>query len=176
MANELLDFVMSLVRDPEVAARYAADPAGTLADANLANVTSVDVDNLIPVVSDSLSMATPSFGATAVPIDDSVWTSGAAAQAVEAFDGLDAFAPPVPETGLAGFEDVPAGVIDSPQVPAVADAAQFSQVSDLIDEPDLAAVGDADVAEPVSWDQGVIDSPMSGAQGPADEAPGFDLF
>lgn len=27
MANELLDFVMSLVRDPEVAARYAADPA-----------------------------------------------------------------------------------------------------------------------------------------------------
>ena len=26
MANELLDFVMSLVRDPDAAARYAADP------------------------------------------------------------------------------------------------------------------------------------------------------
>ena len=28
MANSLLDFVMSLVRDPDAAARYAADPAG----------------------------------------------------------------------------------------------------------------------------------------------------
>lgn len=31
MANTLLDFVMSLVRDPEAAARYAADPAQAIA-------------------------------------------------------------------------------------------------------------------------------------------------
>lgn len=171
MANELLDFVMSLVRDPEVAARYAADPAGAIAEANLANVTSVDVNNLIPVVSDSLSMATPSFGA-ASPVDDSVWTSGAAAQA---FDAFDAFAPSVPETGLSGLDDVPAAVIDTdlaaavgrdldPQVPAVEDVVQF----DAFDEPDLPG--------PVSWDQGVLDSPVTGEQSPADEAPGFDLF
>ena len=59
MANELLDFVMSLVRDPDAAARYAADPAGTIADAHLTDVTSADVNNLIPVVSESLSTALP---------------------------------------------------------------------------------------------------------------------
>ena len=57
MANSLLDFVMSLVRDPDAAARYAADPAQAIADANLTDVTSADVNNLIPVVSESLSMA-----------------------------------------------------------------------------------------------------------------------
>ena len=35
MANSLLDFVMSLVRDPDAAARYAADPAAAIADAHL---------------------------------------------------------------------------------------------------------------------------------------------
>ena len=31
MANSLLDFVMSLVRDPDAAAAYAADPAQAIA-------------------------------------------------------------------------------------------------------------------------------------------------
>ena len=52
MANSLLDFVMSLVRDPDAAARYAADPTQAIADANLTGVTSADVSNLIPVVSE----------------------------------------------------------------------------------------------------------------------------
>ncbi len=59
MANSLLDFVMSLVRDPDAAARYAADPARPIADAHLTDVTSADVNNLIPVVSESLSTAAP---------------------------------------------------------------------------------------------------------------------
>ena len=59
MANELLDFVMSLVRDPDAAARYHADPAGTIADAHLAGVTSADVNNLLPMVSESLASTTP---------------------------------------------------------------------------------------------------------------------
>ena len=61
MANSLLDFVMSLVRDPDAAARYAADPAGAIADAHLTDVTSADVNNLIPMVTDSMSMAAPAF-------------------------------------------------------------------------------------------------------------------
>ena len=65
MANSLLDFVMSLVRDPDAAARYAADPAQAIADANLTDVTSADVNNLIPVVSESLSMGAPTAGADA---------------------------------------------------------------------------------------------------------------
>ena len=62
MANSLLDFVMSLVRDPDAAARYAADPAQAIADAQLTDVSSADVQNLIPVVSESLSMAAPVHG------------------------------------------------------------------------------------------------------------------
>ena len=51
MANPLLDFVMSLVRDPDAAAQYAADPAQAIQAANLTDVTSADVNALIPVVS-----------------------------------------------------------------------------------------------------------------------------
>lgn len=86
MANTLLDFVMSLVRDPEAAARYAADPAQVIADAHLTDVTTTDVDNLIPVVSESLSMGatggTDAFGAEPA---DNVWASGAATAAFDAF-------------------------------------------------------------------------------------------
>jgi hypothetical protein len=88
MANSLLDFVMSLVRDPAAAAAYAADPGQAIADAHLTDVTSVDVNNLIPVVSESLSMAVPSTSADAV-VDDhasNVWASGAATAAFDAFD------------------------------------------------------------------------------------------
>jgi hypothetical protein len=88
MANSLLDFVMSLVRDPDAAAAYAADPAQAISDANLTDVTSVDVNNLIPVVSESMSTAVPTTGADAI-VDDhagNVWASGAATAAFDAFD------------------------------------------------------------------------------------------
>ena len=93
MANSLLDFVMSLVRDPDAAARYAADPTQAIADANLTGVTSADVSNLIPVVSESLSMGAPTAGADAA-IDGNVWASGAATAA------FDAFADAVPDHGF----------------------------------------------------------------------------
>jgi hypothetical protein len=86
MANELLDFVMSLVRDPDAAARYAENPQQAIADAHLTGVTSVDVNNLIPVVSESLSMAAPAYGADAAG-DANVWASGAATAAFDAFSG-----------------------------------------------------------------------------------------
>ena len=91
MANSLLDFVMSLVRDPDAAAQYAADPAQAIADANLTDVTSVDVNNLIPVVAESMSTAVPSAGRPRRrrhPRCDSahnVWASGAATAAFDAF-------------------------------------------------------------------------------------------
>src|SRR5271155_5861385 len=97
MANSLLDFVISLVRDPDAAARYAANPAQSIADAHLTGVTSVDVNNLIPMVSDSVSMANPGGPVSGAPLSDhgNVWASGAAASA------LDAFSP-----------HTPAGVVD----------------------------------------------------------------
>jgi hypothetical protein len=83
MANELLDFVMALVRDPDVAARYAENPHQAIADAHLTDVTSADVNNLIPVVSESLSMAAPAHGLDTA--DANVWSSGAATAAFDAF-------------------------------------------------------------------------------------------
>lgn len=79
MGNSLLDFVLALVRDPDAATRYAADPAGMLAAAGLGGVTTVDVNNLIPVVTDSLASSTPGYGGN-------VWTSGAATAAFDAFE------------------------------------------------------------------------------------------
>lgn len=91
MANSLLDFVMSLVRDPEAAARYAENPDQAIHDANLIDVTSADVSNLIPVVSESMSSlsgAVPTTGTDGIIGDaaGNVWASGAATAAFDAFD------------------------------------------------------------------------------------------
>ncbi len=112
MANSLLDFVISLVRDPEAAARYAANPAQSIADAHLTDVTSVDVNNLIPMVSDSLSMANPGSAVSGAPVADhgNVWASGAAAAA------LDAFSPHTPPAAV--HQHAPVGVvINQPTAP-----------------------------------------------------------
>src|SRR5260370_33007340 len=111
MANSLLDFVISLVRDPDAAARYAANPAQAISDAHLTGVTSADVNNLIPMVSDSLSMTSPSGIPTGTSIADhgNVWASGAATAA------LDAFSPHTP-AGAAEQHPVTA-VISQPTPP-----------------------------------------------------------
>lgn len=115
MGNSLLDFVMTLVRDPEAAARYATDPAGALADAQLSGVTFADVNNLIPVVTDSLAAATPGFGASAD--QGNVWTSGAAAAAFDAFD-----IPVPPAVDPAAVQ--PPAVIGSPVVTGLDQASE----------------------------------------------------
>jgi hypothetical protein len=122
MANSLLDFVISLVRDPEAAARYAANPAQSIADAHLTVVTSADVNNLIPMVSDSLSMAGSSGAAPGAPVADhgNVWASGAATAA------LDAFTPPAP-----------AGVVQA-----------HSPVSNVINQPASTGPGEMMPADP----------------------------
>lgn len=112
MANSLLDFVISLVRDPDVAARYAANPAQSIADAHLTNVTSADVNNLIPMVSDSLSMANPSGAASeAIGADHgNVWASGAAAAALDAFSP----SPAAPAVNAVDQHVWPSNVINQP--------------------------------------------------------------
>lgn len=122
MANELLDFVMGLVRDPAASAAYAADPAKAIADAHLTGVTSADVDNLIPVVTDSVSMSTPGFGPVAavdpgglVEAVGNVWSSGAAQAAFEAFDAMPA-AGRAAGIDLPGVHDPAGGVINAASV------------------------------------------------------------
>jgi hypothetical protein len=131
MANPLLDFVMSLVRDPDAAAQYAADPSGAIHAANLADVTSADVNALIPVVSESLSTAMPSTGAESLIGDPAgnVWSSGAATAAFDAFD--DHLSVPTIDDGHSIASNVieqpgdslHAGVdtLDDAAIPAVAD-------------------------------------------------------
>lgn len=153
MANSLLDFVMSLVRDPDAAAAYAADPAQAIADAHLTDVSSVDVNNLIPVVSESLSMAVPSTGADAL-VDDhasNVWASGAATAAFDAFDDH------VPTVAVDDVHTVAANVVDDPG------AAVQSGVDMLADHgvPDVATLDDTSLQfdGPVIDDAPVFDAP-----------------
>ncbi len=185
MANELLDFVMGLVRDPEAAARYAADPSSAIADAHLTNVTSADVNNLIPMVSDSLSMAAPAVG-TPGALDafgavegGNVWTSGAATAAFDAFDTH------LPEPAIAAVHDF-GSVIDT-SLPATADAGpapmdfdlphetssvvDVAQFSDVIDDPASTLP-----AEDPSWDFGAAENHLQhGTDGDSGHA-GFDIF
>jgi hypothetical protein len=171
MANELLDFVMALVRDPAAAAQYASDPAQAIAAANLTDVTSADVNNLIPMVSDSLSMAAPAFGgeSAVAAVDSNVWASGAATAA------FDAFAPLAPtdltaqlpdansviDTTSAVVSDPVSGIAEVGPGYLVDDSTQFNDV-------DIDALG---TVEPALWDQ-VTTDPQHLDQGHS----GFDVF
>ncbi|PJK18515.1 Rv0340 family IniB-related protein [Mycolicibacterium goodii] len=175
MANTLLDFVMSLVRDPEAAARYAADPAQAIAGANLTGVTSADVDNLIPVVSESLSM-----GATAGGLDhaggadpaDNVWASGAATAA------FDAFGDHVPLDDGGGEQVIHVPHDLEPAGSDVVTGFAMDQSAPTSAEVDVPIVEPLPVEDPVfgtDWGQPVIpDHSDTGHHG--DDASGLDIF
>ena len=156
MANSLLDFVMSLVSDPDAAAAYAADPAQAIADANLTDVTSVDVNHLIPVVSESLSMAVPATGTEGV-VDDlsgNVWASGAATAA------FDAFGDHLPAVAVDDVHSVTTELVNDP------DVGLQSGLDALTDAgvPSVAGVDDPSL----QFDGPVID------ESPADDTPAVD--
>ncbi|MGE2733493.1 Rv0340 family IniB-related protein [Mycolicibacterium vaccae] len=166
MANSLLDFVMSLVRDPDAAARYAADPAGTLAAANLTDVTSADVENLIPVVAESLSMNSSASGVDPFGADPggNVWASGAATAAFDAFDAVeqeqDTSMPA--RIGIEMFDEE-------------------SQISTTVEFDDLVTVGYAPeplVGELLDTDPAVLDEgvPTLGPDVEPDQPGSLDLF
>ncbi len=169
MANSLLDFVMSLVRDPDAAARYAADPAQALADAHLADVTTADVQNLIPVVSESLSMAAPAHSLDALDFEpvSNVWASGAATAAFDAFDDqlpspvvvdAQADAPVIVDDLDHGLEVLTGADMVDPVVSLQTAGPEFDHP-----EPTEPAIAD-DWAQP-------LDLPETG-----DQPSGFDLF
>jgi hypothetical protein len=178
MANSLLDFVMSLVRDPDAAAAYAADPAQAITDANLTDVTSVDVNNLIPVVSESLSMAVPSTGADSLVADPAanVWASGAATAAFDAFDDH------VPDVAVDDVHSMAANLVTEPDAGAqsgldvLADAGVPTVAG--VDDPSLQfdgpVIDDAPIDELVDkddWSHAVADD-----QHLDDDSSGFDIF
>jgi hypothetical protein len=179
MANPLLDFVMSLVRDPDAAAQYAADPAGAIHAANLTDVTSADVNALIPVVSESLSTAMPGTGTEHLVGDaaGNIWSSGAATSAFDAFD--DHLSVPTIDDGHGiathvieqPADSVHAGLdaIDDSAIPAVADIDDPSThfTDGIID--DVPVIGDAGHAD---WHSLVDDAQHHLDTGDT----GFDIF
>ena len=163
---------MALVRDPEVSARYAADPAGVLADAHLPGVTIGDVNNLIPVVTDSLAVATPGFGANAD--FGNVWTTGAA---VAAFDAFDIQLPPTGEPQI----------VPQPAVTLPPEAARSDQtgLDHPVTAPASATAPDETAAHPSldpvnpDWvDDAALHHPNVDPQYEPDQggSTGFDLF
>jgi hypothetical protein len=177
MGNSLLDFVLALVRDPATAARYAADPAATLADANLTGVTIADVNNLIPVVTDSLSAATPGFGDVVQAAN--VWTSGAAAAAFDAFDirvpglgvGPDPTHPAPPAVTVPPLIDDPAGY-PGPEAPTA--LPDLPAIDGAPVPSGFGSVGpfDGDAGDDAGWQHPPVDTHT--LQHPGD--PGVDLF
>lgn len=148
MANELLDFVMSVVRDPDAAARFAADPDQAILDANLTNVTSADVNALIPVVSESMSALSTTVPTTGLDggiaeAAGNVWSSGAATAAFDAFG-----------------DHVPADVVDDVSA-LISDPA----VSEPVDVPNVAGTDDASL----QFDQSLIDPVVE--QASVDDVP-----
>lgn len=184
MANSLLDFVMSLVRDPDAAAAYAADPSGAIAGADLTGVTSADVNNLIPMVTDSLdtlSSVAPAGGVDSLIADpgSNVWASGAATAAFDAFgdhapaavlDQAHAVAGDLisqPDQALqVGSDAITDLDLPAADVPAPLEDASLQLDSPVIDEVPAEAVSDVH-----EWDAPVVDE-----HHPADDGTGFDLF
>lgn len=169
MANALLDFVMSLVRDPDAAARYAADPSRALAEANLSDVTSADVQNLIPVVSESLSMAVPTHTWDALAPDpaSNVWASGAATAAFDAFDDQ------LPERAITDPDPGMPEIVDDvdPGFQALTGEDLLDAVPSLqVDEPVIDDVLVTDTGLGYDWAQPVTHPELS------DHGQGFDLF
>jgi hypothetical protein len=151
MANSLLDFVMSVVRDPDAAARFAANPDQAILDAHLTNVTSADVNALIPVVSESLSTAVPMAGHEAGigEMAGNVWASGAATAAFDAFG-----------------DHVPVETIDN----------VHSTVTDLIHDPGVGVQSGLDaLSDPGVPDVAGLDDPSLQFDGPViDDTPVHD--
>ncbi|MEO3758858.1 Rv0340 family IniB-related protein [Mycobacterium sp. B14F4] len=176
MANSLLDFVMSVVRDPDAAAHFAANPDQAILDANLTNVTSADVNALIPVVSESMSSlsdAVPAAGLDGgiAEMAGNVWTSGAATAA------FDAFGDQVPAEAFEDIHTTATEVITDPGaglgtladagIPAVADADDLHFDQPVIDEAPL-----DDVPAVEDW----TDSLSDAAQQLDVDGGGFDIF
>jgi hypothetical protein len=185
MANSLLDFVMSLVRDPDAAARYAENPSQAIADAHLTDVTSVDVNNLIPVVSESLPMGTPATGADAAD-HGNVWASGAATAAFDAFS--DHVPPEATVTDAHGLTST--DVIDQPLDHPLDVGADYHTDTGAelhtvdaggLDQPlavdEVHGVDDpAGFGDPGAFDHAVVDHPVVEDHGFTADAPSFDIF
>ncbi|WP_150952857.1 IniB N-terminal domain-containing protein [Microbacterium testaceum] len=57
MADALIEFILSLLRDPQAAAEFEEDPEGAMAARGLSNVSYADVCSVAPVIAEKPSVA-----------------------------------------------------------------------------------------------------------------------
>jgi hypothetical protein len=193
VANSLLDFVMALVRDPDAAAHYAADPAQAIADANLTDVTTADVNHLIPVVAESMSTIAPSgdFSGGVGAVADSahnVWASGAATAAFDAFDdhlpiqgddGVSAHVPTVNSDVYQPDESAPTIVdhgFDDSGVPSIAASSEPSPGLDVPAFEDVHGWDTPTVHDATDDVTDDVHHAISSAIEEHPQDPGFDIF
>ncbi|OKH83364.1 hypothetical protein EB75_08415 [Mycobacterium sp. ST-F2] len=177
MANPLLDFVMSVVRDPDVAAHYAADPAGAIAAANLSGVTTADVAHLIPVVSESLgTVSSAAGGVPAAGFDDpgvNVWTSGAATAAFDAFDAFNTHVPAVVSPHVISDPDL-GGLDNGPDLPVHTAVPDLAVADDLGLQADVPVVDAGQLSDPGAHDWHPVDTADPSAA--VEHHQDFDFF
>ncbi|MFD0823056.1 IniB N-terminal domain-containing protein, partial [Micromonospora zhanjiangensis] len=69
-AQTLHDFVLNLLTDPDARSAFDLDPEGALHDAGLADVTAADVQDVVPLVVDSVPVPeAAALGALGQPVD-----------------------------------------------------------------------------------------------------------
>lgn len=127
-ASSLLDFILDLLRDPEAARRFEADPSGAVAAAGLQDVSGEDVHAILPVVLDVAPVT------VLAPPERSSGTGGA-----------DDVNDPAAPTGHAGPGGGSAGV----------DAGAVTQLQHIVNTYAYTAVDDSDAPVDQSVHQNV---------------------
>ncbi|AZG44547.1 IniB N-terminal domain-containing protein [Gordonia insulae] len=159
----LLEFVTALAHDPAFAAAYWADPAETLRDANLHDVSAADISALMPMAggADAGGLST---------VGDNVWRGS---EALLAFDVVSDDAVPI-ATGQ--FSD-PAGLDFAHSAPEPLDTCEFDCVQTLSDlysaiEVDAAVHVDTDLTAQIDAVDDVRQHPCAGwsTADPGDQA------
>ena len=111
--ENLQDFVMNLINDEAAKAAYAADPLAALKDAGLADLTPADVQEVLPLVADSLPAGLPT-DLSALPVD-----LPAGVPSLDALPTLDALPMDSLPTGVPSLSDLP---LDLPTgIPSLSD-------------------------------------------------------
>jgi hypothetical protein len=128
----LQDFVMNLMNDEAAKTAYAADPLSALKDAGLADLTPADVEEVLPLVADSLPAGVPGLGdlpldslpldslpMDSLPLDSLPMDSLPGLDGLPGLDSLPAGVPSLP--GLPGLDSLPAGVPSLGALPGLGD-------------------------------------------------------
>jgi hypothetical protein len=130
----LQDFVMTLINDEAAKAAYAADPLAALSDAGLADLTPADVQEVLPLIADSLPAGLPVDGLPIdglpvdglpdlgdLPIDGLPGLGDLPIDGLPGLGGLPSLPelPSLPVDGLPDLGDLPSLPVDVPALPTL---------------------------------------------------------